>query len=311
MAGIHIPGYMQKRSAHTVGMVFLASLLLAACSSSDSNPPPNDGPTVDPDNDDRPGLAIEGLNGTPADQLTSPWLANMSFFRVDSLTPGTGDAFIELLQYDENFQVSNHLDFYAPELDTCEIRDLNGDGGISGGGNEPDMVSGGKSLTINTPSGTWFDLGMTESSVGVYETDNALPGAFPDDLTLSIPGDVFPSVAAYPLVEPVPPVRILPTANVLTLDDVTTPFTWIPGVVVPGGYVELTGLAFDVSDEFIGFPILCEVVDDGSFTMPQNVIDAFAAMPADETIRVRFERSISRVDFIDGIVFHQRSTVSE
>ncbi len=83
MAGIYIPVYTQKRSVQTVSIAFLASLLLAGCSSSDSSSPPNDGPSVDPDNDDRPGLAIEGLNGTPADQLSSPWLANMTFFRRD------------------------------------------------------------------------------------------------------------------------------------------------------------------------------------------------------------------------------------
>ena len=299
-----------NRSTQTVGMVFLASILVASCSS-DSTEPANDAPSADPDGDDRPGLVIEGLNGTPADQLTSPWLANMSFFRRDQLTPGSGDAYIELLQYNDDFKVSDYIDFYTPELDTCDIRDLN-DGGIGGeGDNRPDFVSGGQTMTLNTSTGTWFDFGVMEDSIGIYETNNGLPGPFPADLTLSIPGDVFPSITQYPLVEPVPPIRILPTSDVLTMDDLTVAFTWIPGEAVPGGYVELAGIAYDANDEFIGFPIVCSVVDDGSFTMPQNVIDAFAAMPAGESIRARFERAISRVDFIDGVVYYQKSAVSE
>lgn len=309
MASMFSLKYIRSGSAQAASFAILATLMAAGCSSSDSVTPANDPITIDPDGDDRPGLAIEGLNGTPADQLASPWLANMSFFRIDSETPGTGDAFAELSQYDADFKVSSHIEFYTPELDTCDIRDLEGGDGGGGDDNRPADASGGQTLTLNTPSGPWFELEQKEGSIGTYETDNGLPGAFPGGLTLSIPGDDFPNVAAYPLAEPSPAIRILPASDVLTMADVTAPFTWIPGEQVPGSYMELVGIAFDAAGEFVGFPIFCNVVDDGSFTMPQEVVDAFAA--TDLTIRTRFQRSINRIDFLDGIVFHQNSRVAE
>ena len=48
----------------------------------------------------------------------------------------------------------------------------------------------------------------------------------------------------------------------------------------PNRSAQTAGIIDDANDEFIGFPVIGSVVDDGSFIMPQNVIDAFAAMPA-------------------------------
>ncbi len=298
-----------RRSRKSMGAAVVLCVLLASCSSDDDGTSPlNDDPTTDPDNDDRPGIAIEGLNGTPADQLTSPWLVNMSFFRLDSKTPGTGDGFVELVGYDDDFPVSSHIDFYTPELDTCEISDLS-DTGDGGDDRYPDGISGGESLTLNTSSGSWFELPLIEGSIGVYETDNGLPGAFPADLSLSVPGDVFPAIANYPLREPEAPIRILPASDTLTMDDVTTAFTWVPGAQLPGESIDLTAMAFAADGGFIGFPVVCRVVDDGSFALPQEVVEAFGN--TEDIIRVRFERVSRRVDFIDGVVFHQRTTVSE
>lgn len=309
MAGKHGSATPQRRCTLTLGTALLATIMLASCSSDDGGDVPlDDPPVLDPDNDDRPGLAIEGLNGTPADQLTSPWLVHMYFFRRDSRTPGTGDAFVQLLPFAEDYPVSDHLDFYTPQLDTCEIFDLS-DVGDGGGDNTYYGVSGGQSLMLNTSSGSWFELFQDEDAVGIYETDDGLPGAFPDDLTLTIPGDVFPAIVDYPLAEPVAPVRILPASDVLTLEDAQTPFTWIPGEEVPGGYIELAGIAYDSNGDFLGFPVVCAVVDDGSFTMPQEVVDAFSDI--DYTITARFERVLQRVDFIDGVVIRQKTTVSE
>lgn len=291
--------------------VFMSAFMAASCSSSDgTTQPPDDAPPVDTDGDDRPGLAIEGLNGTPPDQLASPWHANISFFRLESRTPGTGDATVDLLSYDEDFRVSNHLDYYTPELDVCQIYDLNDDDSNDDDGDgSTKTVSGGQALSLSDSSGIWFYLQERDGTNGVYETDNGLPSAFPADLTLSIPGDVFPSVVGYPLAEPDAPVRLLPTADILNAEDVVAPFTWIPGEQAPGEFVEITGIAFDGNDDFLGFPIVCSVVDDGSFSMPQDVVDAFSE--TDFSIRARFERVLNRVDFIDGVVFHQRTTVAE
>lgn len=286
--------------ALSIGIIFF----LSACSD-DSDPsvieeiPSNDASA--------PGLLVTGLDIESADSTTSPWLASVSFFRFDFEATGGGDASVNLLQYNDEFPVSRHVEFYTPTLDTCEIR--NNDGGGGDGGNRPLGVSGGTSVTINSPSGTFAEINRRDGTEGFYESVQGLPGALPVGATLSIPGDVFPNVPAYVLNEASAPVRIAPVAGTLTLEQVTQPFTWeaMPGI--PGGYFQLVALAFDSNGDFQGFPVICDVVDDGSFNLPADVIEEFENSTFE--IQTRFSRVIARVDFVDNIVFYQRSIVSD
>ena len=176
------------------------------------------------------------------------------------------------------------------------------------------FLDGGNPLTINAGNGPWLTIPSDENNAGRYNSDlNATPGTpgvLPEDATLSIPGADFPTVAAYPLSEPtLAPVRITPAPGDLTAADVAATFTWEAEPDVAGGYIRIQALAFEANGEFAGFPYRCAVVDDGEFNLPQEAIDAFSA--TDRTIRIRYERILNRIDFIDGIVFHSLSFLAE
>ncbi|MFK7862383.1 MAG: hypothetical protein AB8B64_26480 [Granulosicoccus sp.] len=273
--------------------------------------PSLDGPSasLDPEGDDRPGLVVTGLNGTPAEDVSSVWHVNIQLFRVDSLTPGSGDAGVSLLRYDPPITINEHIDFYVPELDLCEIRDLNETGGSSGGSSTSPRVNGGSTVTINSQSGPLVELPYDEDTRR-YSVNNLVPGALPPDATLSIPGDQFPNVAAYPLVEPVVPVKLTPATGVLSDDEVSAPFTWEALPNKPGGYFQISFLAYREDGTFAGFPIFCRVIDDGEFNMPEAVVEAFATY-TDLRVEARFARTVQRFDIINDIAFRQLSTVAE
>lgn len=299
----------QPKANRLYPALLLTTLLVSACSDGGGGSQASDDPpTTDAQDDDRPGLVIEGLNGVDASMVTSPWLAVVNLFRVESATPGSGDAFVGLVQYNNDFPASQFIDFYTTELDTCEIRDnTEPDGGDGGdeGGTPPPRISGGETVVINTPSGPWFSIERTTDDDVSYSTNNGLPGALPSGATLSIPGDAFPTVAAYPLVEPEPPVRLTPE-----LDEpvsVDSEYTWMPGN--PAGFIQITLLEFASNGDFLGFPVNCDVVDDGSFTLPANVLSFITASPNE--LRMRYSRVINRLDIINGIVFSHNSEVAE
>ena len=284
--------------------LFLTTLLVSACSSSGGSggTASDDPPIIDTQGDDRPGLIIEGLNGADASTVTSPWFATIGLFRREAETPGSGDAAVGLVQFRNDFPVSRHIDFYTIELDTCERRD---DTELGGGGNSPPFISGGETVVINTPSGPWFSIERTTGGELFYGTNNGLPGALPSGATLSIPGDAFPNVAAYPLVEPEPPVRLTPA-----LDEpisVDSEYTWVPGN--PAGFIQITLLEYAANGDFLEFRINCNVVDDGSFTLPANILSFIAA--SSNELRLRYSRVFNRLDIINGIVFFQSSEVAE
>ena len=69
---------------------------------------------ADRDNDDRPGMIVTGLNGESAQVVTAPWLVNTSLFRNASAE--FGQETIALLQYPDDFSVSNHVLFFVPRV---------------------------------------------------------------------------------------------------------------------------------------------------------------------------------------------------
>ena len=279
----------------------------------DTEEPAEDDPDGDdPDGDDVPGLVVNGLDGRDPADAVSPWFVNATFFRLNSFTPGSGDATVGMVRYGDDFPVGAFVDFYAKELDACELNrdDSGGDEGESDG-ELPLRLSGGSSLTINTPAGPWFVLEsepVGEDGTEVrYATNDGLPGPLPDDATLSIPGDAFPNVAAFELPdEPAPPIRLLPyEAERLGPDTV---YTWIPED--GSDYVELDFIAFDPeTGDFIDFPLTCMAVDDGEFT-PSDEARAFLATTTDD-VRLRYSRERDTLTLADGIVFRARVIVAE
>jgi len=292
-------------------VALLTTVVLSACSSSTSD---NKGAGVEtqfPSTDSGPAnMIVTGFNDTNKD-ATSGWLVNARMFRLNSDLADTGDATIDLVKYNDDFRVSRHVEFYTDELDTCEINDPDApstDTGNGGGdGNVPPTVSGGLAVVINTPSGPWFTLTRTiQDGQSIYTADNELPGELlPAGATLSIPGDVFPTVAAHPLFEPVAPDRLLPDEDLPVTAD--SAYSWIP--TDDKNYMRITLQAYNADNEFVGFVVNCDVEDDGSFTMPADVINFISTTPY--RLQARYARTYNRLDFVNGIVIRQRSRIAE
>jgi len=281
-------------------VVAAAVFTLGACGGGSSTPV-ND----DPGGDDRPGLVVEGLAAGDLDEAVSPFLVVIDLFRLESRTPGTGDASVFMRRYRADFPVSRHVDFYTPELEVCDIRD--GGSGGGGGGSTAVYTDLGETLTINSGGSPWFVLNRSLNDDGqpVYRTDNELPGALPADATLSLPATDFPTLTAFPLVEPAIPVRLLPDADTDIARE--SAYSWIPDSSNATMVISL--LAYDANGDFQGFKVRCEVIDDGSFTMPEDVLTFIDG--SEDRLLARYTRQTNRVDVIDGVTIYQNSGVAE
>jgi hypothetical protein len=261
---------------------------------------------IDSQNDDRPGLIVTGINSVDNQDPESPFLLSTSTFRLAHKTPGTGDGKVHMVVYKEAIPASSHIDFYQPPLNDCLLREL--DSSLPDNGDVSNFsASGGSSVVINSPSGPWFTIArkLGESDHFFYEVDNELPGRLPAGATLSVQGDEFPNVPAYPIFEPEPIERLLPEkGQVVSAREI---YSWVPGQ--DSAHVKINLLAYDSSGEFRGFAVTCWAPDDGQFEMPDNVITYIAT--SDLMLKARFSRVYARLDWVNGMVIHQHIEVAE
>ena len=240
------------------------------------------------------------------DALTSPWLAVIDVFQNASVPSETGEVSVNLVRYTPELAFRTHVDFYAEEeLDTCTIDEP--DTGDEGGEDEIDpskrSVNGGDALTLSSAGGTWISVPYSRERTGYfYDPDeegfSGFSGPVPDDLTLSLPGAEFPAVDALPIGIPDAPLRLSPP-----IDEAIGPATeyrWTPGD--DGAIVRVVFKHF-VDGDFQGFPVSCQARDDGAFELPENALEALAALPGETT--VRYSRELERVEFRDGIALFQ------
>ena len=315
MPGVAVGPAPSRRGGSALRSVALGLAIAATVGCSDDDdedgtPSDDQVPTSpgepDTDGDDASGLLVAGLGGRSADEVSSPWLVSTYLFRNPSYEPPSAEMTVGLLRY-EDVTVADHVDFYANELDTCErTRDADGGGDTS----PPPRISGGPTVTLNAPSGPWLVLERQERDDGPgvdYRYPFGEPvDALPIGTTLSIPGDVFPNVAAYPIAEPEAPIRLLPDENAVL--DADTVYSWMPGD--GSGHVIIQFIAFDPdSGDFIDFPLFCQAVDDGSFELSDEARE-FVATAADDLV-VRYERAREVVEIVDGIVFRTYTAVAE
>ncbi len=268
---------------------------------------------TDNEGDDPVGMIVTGFNELDPSQVVSPWLVSVRLFRSASVASNMGDMSMELTRYAEDFPVSAHIRFFTELLDTCVIRTSENAAGAAQSNPPPPGIDGGETVVLNRPSGPWFSLERTQMSdepLG-YRAQEKLPGMLPVSTTLSIPGGAFPTVGAYPLFEAVPVVRLLPAVSQpLTAE---SRFSWVP--LKQPGHVKIDLMAYDGKGNFHGFPASCWVIDDGSFDLPGKVQEALQTIEAQvgsgSRLAVRYSRIYSRLDLIDGIVFHQGMEVAE
>ena len=299
-----------------IAPAFLA-LATSSCSDVDPNTDPDTSPPIaqtpvaaqyptDTENDDRPGLIVTGFDSDGLQDQASPYLLSTSTFRLASKTPGSGDAYIHMAVYDDAIPIATHINFYQPALDSCLLRELD-EQPVSVSQSSHTSASGGQSLTINTSSGPWFTFNREQGddAQSTYQVDNDLPGVLPIEANLSIPGDEFPTVAAYPLYEPKAPVRVKPDETQAITP--SSEFTWLAGTT--SNIIKINLLSYNSSDEFLGFAVTCWVEDDGQFKLPENITD-FVEQTS-HTLKVRYSRVYARLDWQDGIVIHQHLEVAE
>ncbi len=252
-----------------------------------------------------PGLAINGLTNSDAAML-NPWVTSVNAFRFESNTPGSGDIRVATIQYNESRTVQDSIDWYGSnvQLDTCEIAEEDtSSGGDSGGTSTVPYVSGGDNVVISSPGGTWFTL--SEDDTGIYEVDNELPGAIPVGATVSIPGLVFPAVGAIPISEPTAPIRIAPAFGPISTE---SQYQW-QASGGNGEYIRLSFIEYDSNGDFVGFPIGCDLEDDGEFSLPENVLLAMSTIS--NTLEVRYTRRIRSLSMVEGVMAFTRISVAE
>ena len=274
------------------------------------------GTAIDPAADDRDALVVELQAGASA-ETTSPYLVFMDLFALSSFPSELGGARVQLIRFEEPIPFGRHVDFYVDyigELDTCITRDLIAEGGPDGEGgpgvdrpDDPLQVSGGQALLVSSPAGSFGEIPMIEDPGNVYyDAGRGLPGPLPPGATLSIPGNVFPTVADYPLPEIEGPVRLSPIdGEELTT---TSEYRW-----VAGGDRTLIELAFLADDpatgEFLGFPVSCYARDDGEFELTDAALAALLDIRA--TLRVRYSRVAARIELRDDIAFFTYNELAE
>jgi len=234
-----------------------------------------------------PGMVITGLNGVKAFNIDAPKLVMSYTFNRSDEVAGEGFISARMFDYSEGVSMQDHIDFFQPEMDACEILITDDMGSGSGQGSSgPARLNVGGSLSINS----------------------ALPGPIPTDATLNIPANnVFPAVNGYPIHKVAAPVRLSPDRTFwVTADSL---FSWIPG----NNESEFIKIDFEgyepVTGDYVENIATCSVVDDGNFELPTeldqflrgygNLIDAFYA------------REAIRLDLVDGVLFRQRNRVGE
>lgn len=292
---------MKKRCTTRIGSKLtataLASLvLLTSCSSSD------DSSTQSPST----GLTVGNLAGQSAEQVQSPWLVVVQFLRLKNpshaLRVGDGDTRVLTFQYSMDRTFQEHIDWHQSEieLDTCDINDLERTSGILG---DPLSVDAGQEVFVNSPSGTIFSIGAFEN--GVYFGEPLIE-PLPTNATLSIPGDIFPTVDSYPLSEPLAPVRLAPPID--SGVTVESKYLWEPDNDSKT-YITLAFIEYDDMGSFLGFPIVCALVDDGEFELPSNVLSEISN--TNNVLQAWFVRDERFLDVKDGVVIFRRSSVAE
>jgi len=127
-------------------------------------------------------------------------------------------------------------------------------------------VNAGEVITLTSPAGSFGELVLDSSEPDefVYEEASDLPsGGIPAGTTINIPGSTFPGVANVP-VPAVPLLTDFSPANGVTLQGVE--FTWTASNNTATNLINF-GIQTQTS------LISCFLVDDGSFTVPADIIN--------------------------------------
>lgn len=264
---------------------------LVSCSS-DSDPEPP------PDSLSYPGLSVHGLGGEDANQLSTRWFTTVRMYRNDNIADGS---FITAgpREYASPNSLQTYIDYRLNlvDLDNCIVRP-NGETDESPvfAGTSWETVSAGAEIFVNTPAGPLYTISIDDDNR--YRINDVSP-PLPALATLSLPGETFPTVAAYPISDTEPPENLTPGPAAVV--GASSTYSWTAGTDT-SSYIEILFSEYD-ADGITGAPIRCDVLDDGEFELPQDAFDYIVS--SENTIRVRYFRVQRRLDYIDGILFLQ------
>ncbi len=127
--------------------------------------------------------------------------------------------------------------------------------------NDRVTISAGESLVLTSPLGTFATLNRAMDGDSIFYLANDGLDNIPAELTLDIPGDAFPAFSNLAIPELADITDLSVTESVLTD---TSSFTWTP----TGSSDTILVMDLDYESAVIS----CEIVDDGSFTLPAEIV---------------------------------------
>jgi len=223
------------------------------------------------------GSSSDGTGGTSGDGGSSAGggsTAGSTFIGMVGIEEDTFDNTIDanatFIRYAQSFDLSQLQQAFQPTLDQCVV-DIFDDDDVeipddfdftdTFSGSDIELVSAGEVITLRSASGSYLELAETTIVAGVsaYLTQSEVDGPMPAQLTLDIPGAVYPQFANVSM----PVVQSLVVTSPALFAPITTDtnFTWTAGNN-PDAYLEITLSDFD------GTSVDCAVKDDGAFSFP-------------------------------------------
>lgn len=246
------------------------------------------------------GISVYGLEGESPEQLFTPWLSSVYSYRND--TPGQ-ISFISVSNFQSTASdsVQQHINYRRGEveLDNCLIDGFSGRAHSWEGGSLK-RVSAGSNLSVMSGSSPVDSIGGT---VNHFYRKNYELAALPKNLTLSYPGDIFPAVSGYSLIDTEPPSGVTPDSH--TVIGMDTRYTWQPGETTTS-YIEILFYQIDPGGELGDSSMRCNVIDDGEFVLPRAALEWIASSA--HPVQVGYFRVARRLDYKDGVVFFQQAT---
>jgi len=202
------------------------------------------------------------------------------------------DATGSFIQYTSGIAGNLFEPVYTPRLDVCtvqtiDISDINTDFPDINVNVVPELVSAGEVVPLTSSAGSYIQL-TRQSALGFLfygPEPESVPGPIPSQLTLDIPGDVFPAFVNVNM----PVVQSLIVSSPTQGQPVTpsTVFSWTAGSNADA-YISIAATTFNADGTTT--IVDCEAVDDGQFAFSAQTQSEMGA--SFTSITADFEREV-------------------
>ncbi len=201
-------------------------------------------------------------SSTPSGQVQQLGIVSVIQFPDNFNTGIATNITAAFFQGDQNFSAAQATSGVLPSSDTCTVTEDDDDFSISPEIEGVDVaftsLTAGNAITISSPAGTYTTLTpMSFFGTTAYSADDQ-SGAPPSGLTVDIPGDQFPAFANIAIPDVAALTGVSPEIGSAVTGSTT--YTWTPSND-PDSRINI-----DVDN------VNCVVIDDGSFTIPANIV---------------------------------------